>query len=242
MQYPSVSLVIPLFNEAERLDNLFQSLDSFSIGWKGEFHIILVDDGSADETAINIQANQVFNRLQEQAQITLLRQQNTGKGGALQTGIQMAGDEYILTLDADMAAPPLQLIQWLTSRNGFHLREVLIGSRELPNSVIRENPLRKFVGNIFNMIIRVIVGLPYRDTQCGFKLYPRVIAQRVFADLQTPGWAHDVEILLRVNKLGCAIIEMPVTWSAMPGSKISVLRDSWKMFTDVIRIRRILRK
>jgi dolichyl-phosphate beta-glucosyltransferase len=96
---------------------------------------------------------------------------------------------------------------------------------------------RKFVGNIFNFIIRNMVGLRISDTQCGFKLYPKEAAKQLFAKLQTMGWAHDVELLKRANLLGYAIIEMPITWNAIEGSKINVLSDSWNMFWEVVKIR-----
>ena len=236
MQFPSISLIIPCYNEAVRIPLLFQGLRDFDTQWKGAYEVIIVDDGSNDGTDLVIQSNPFYADLKAQNKINLLQQPNTGKGGALQLGIAHASKDFMLTLDADMATSPITLVRWLEMRNSFSAKEVLIASRELKNSNVSDSIKRKFVGNIFNSIIRLTVKLNITDTQCGFKLYPAHVAQQVFASLQTKGWAHDVEILAHANFLGYAIIEMPITWRAVEGSKIDVLRDGWKMFWEVIRI------
>jgi len=235
MESPFLSLVIPCYNEANRIDLLMRGLDEFKQQWDTTFEILLVDDGSTDQTMEKLKQHASYPLLA--SYIKILSQSNTGKGGALQHGVSMASGEYILTLDADMATKPIELIQWRAKRKAFYPREILIGSRELNNSQVHDLGYRKFVGNIFNLIIRTIVGLRISDTQCGFKLYPREAAKQLFASLQTMGWAHDVELLKRANLLGYAIIEMPITWNAIEGSKINVLADSWNMFWEVVKIR-----
>ena len=235
MESPFLSLVIPCYNEANRIDLLMRGLDEFKQQWDTTFEILLVDDGSTDQTMEKVKQHASYPLLA--SYIKILSQSNTGKGGALQHGVSMASGEYILTLDADMATKPIELIQWRAKRKAFYPREILIGSRELNNSNVHDLGYRKFVGNIFNLIIRTIVGLRISDTQCGFKLYPKEAAKQLFASLQTMGWAHDVELLKRANLLGYAIIEMPITWNAIEGSKINVLADSWSMFWEVVKIR-----
>jgi dolichyl-phosphate beta-glucosyltransferase len=235
MEAPFLSLVIPCYNEANRIDLLMQGLDEFKQQWDTTFEILLVDDGSTDQTMQILQQHNSYEHLAPY--ITILTQRNTGKGGALRHGVAKANGDYILTLDADMATKPTELIQWRTKRKSFYPREILIGSRELNNSQVHDLGYRKFVGNIFNFIIRNMVGLRISDTQCGFKLYPKEAAKQLFAKLQTMGWAHDVELLKRANLLGYAIIEMPITWNAIEGSKINVLSDSWNMFWEVVKIR-----
>jgi len=238
MQMPSVSLVIPCFNEEARIERMFEGIQQFVTVWESDFEVIIVDDGSTDRSSEFIPNNPVFIALNRKGQIRYIEQENTGKGGALKKGVAISSYDFILTLDADMAAAPIQLLEWLFIRKMFHPHEILIGSRELKTSVISEITYRKFVGNIFNFIIRKATGLSIRDTQCGFKLYPSEIAKILFSILQTKGWAHDVELLVNGNKLGCSIVEMPIIWNAIEGSKIRVLRDSLRMFKDVMEIRK----
>ncbi|MCC7030699.1 MAG: hypothetical protein IT257_10355, partial [Chitinophagaceae bacterium] len=123
-------------------------------------------------------------------------------------------------------------------KKSFATDEILIASRELAASLVQDSFKRKLLGNIFNFMIRKAVKLNISDTQCGFKLYPVLIAKKIFAALNTPGWAHDVELLLKARQQGCKITEMPVTWNAIEGSKIEVLRDGWRMFWEVMKIRK----
>lgn len=230
-----MSLVIPCYNEANRVKLLFQGIQDFKNQWQGEFEVIIVDDGSSDDTARYIQEHTCFVELCRQGKIQLIRQVNMGKGAALRTGILAAKHEYSLTLDADMAAAPTELIEWQKSR-AFQASQLLIGSRELNANDVKDHWHRKFIGNVFNLLIRLIAGLKIRDTQCGFKLYPTELGQQLFRELQTNGWAHDVEILKRAKKKGIPIIEMPLHWEAVDGSKINIVTDSLQMFVEVCRI------
>lgn len=232
---PSISIVIPMYNESARVDLMLQGLREFVDQWQNDTEIILVDDGSDDDTITTIKSHSAYKQLAET--ISILSQSNTGKGGALKLGVSRASKEYTLTIDADMACSPLVLIHWLALKSRFYAKEVLIGSREHVDSDVLDSPKRKVVGNVFNKIIRLVTGMHYRDTQCGCKLYPTPVAKDLFVALRTMGWAHDVELLLRANRLGCAIVEMPIVWRAVPGSKINVWKDSLLMFWEVIRIR-----
>ena len=234
MNYPYVSLVIPCYNEGARLGRLWQGLTAFAAQWPGRFDVVLVDDGSTEGDLREIEGMPGYMAMADKIQ--LIRQKNTGKGGALKCGVMVAQGDYILTLDADMAAEPIELVRWWERRSGFFEREIFIGSRELPQSEVQDSYVRRVVGRIFNGLIRLMTGLPYKDTQCGFKLYPRGLAVTLFSALRTMGWAHDVELLLRANRAGYAIVQMPLRWTAVEGSKISVMRDSVVMFKEVIRI------
>lgn len=234
MPYPFVSLVIPCFNEAGRLVLLLQGLEAFAAAWPADWEAIVVNDGSTDGTEDRLRETLQGHPLARH--IHILSQANTGKGGALKTGVNAAQGEYLLTLDADMATRPSELLHWWEKRKGFSPREVLIGSRELPQSDVLDIGYRRFIGHVFNRVIRIVTGLPIRDTQCGFKLYSAAAARTLFTALRTTGWAHDVELLKRANRAGYAIVEMPVHWRAIDGSKIRVLRDSCVMFAEVLRI------
>lgn len=239
MLYPFVSLVIPCYNEAERVPLLFSGLQEFQHAWLGKMEVILVDDGSTDATADYIQTHPLFIALQSEHKIHLIQQKNQGKGAALKAGVQLAKGDFVLTLDADMATRPIELLNWLKWKQTFSTQEILIGSRELKTSDVKDLDHRKWIGNVFNLIIQKLTHLDMQDTQCGFKLYPMAIAKPLFENLQTTGWAHDVELLVKAKRMGCPIMEMPITWKAIPGSKINIWKDSIIMFFEVLRISRM---
>jgi Glycosyltransferases involved in cell wall biogenesis len=198
------------------------------------YEFIIVDDGSQDNFLEQFKKNKDFENIENYT--TILLQTNQGKGAALANGVRQATGDFILTLDADMATSPLELLQWETINKELSQQEIWIGSREHPQSNVKDSIKRKLIGLIFNRIIRLLTGLKINDTQCGFKLYPASAAKLLFASLQTKGWAHDVELLLRAKRQHILIKEMPITWRAVAGSKINILRDSIKMFVEVWKI------
>ena len=215
---------------------MFAGVRSFINKWSGTLEVVIVNDGSRDNTERRIRDNSVF---KENSHIfKLVSQSNTGKGGALRNGASVANGDFILTLDADMASPPEELLSWmkLMDNNKPDNHTIYIGSREHEDSIITKKGNRKFIGNVFNTMIRAFSPLRIRDTQCGFKLYPAPIAKYLFADLHTLGWAHDVEILYKAQLDKVQIKEMPLNWHAVEGSKIMVLRDGIKMFIELITI------
>jgi len=227
-----VSLVIPCYNESQRVPLLVNALKKFDQKWKGEYETIIIDDGSSDDTVKKIQDANL-----PHCEVLSLKE-NAGKGAALQRGVAMATGTHILTLDADMATAPLEIANWLRqlSDKTFSDNEILIGSREHPDSEIRGEPTRRLMGIVFNFIIQLFTSLKLKDTQCGFKLYPAAIAKKLFKDLRVKGWAHDVELLYKADLQGVPIRSMPVTWKDVEGTKISPLRDSFKMFFQTLFI------
>ncbi|MEZ5045524.1 MAG: glycosyltransferase [Chitinophagaceae bacterium] len=240
MNFPFISLIIPCYNESMRVHLLYDGLDEFAAQWKGAWEAIIVDDGSKDDTATRLKEHNTFSKYINH--IHIISQSNKGKGGALQKGIEHAKGNFVLTLDADMAARPIELLKWQERQNGFKENELLIASRELNESIVDKIPHRKFIGNVFNFLIQSMTGLRLKDTQCGFKLYETELAKNLFSKLQTKGWAHDVEILCKAQKKGIAIHSMPVRWKAIEGSKINVIKDSFKMFLELLAIRQIIRR
>lgn len=250
---PQLSLVIPHYNEADRLHLMEEGLAEMAQA-SGEYNVevLLVDDGSKDATWEGIQkiASEFANKHGKPEggfQIRCLQQlPNGGKGVALQKGIQEAKGNWILTLDADMAAHPEELLKWQDSGkvnvNAVDVDMVSIGSREHPESTVIDPSGRRFMGHAFNLITRLLSGLPMKDTQCGFKLYPAGLAKEVFAELVNTGWAHDVEVLMRIRKRGIPIQSLPIHWKAVDGSKVNPLTDSFKMFFALLEIRRAIRR
>ncbi len=238
MQYPSVSLIIPCYNESIRVAKMIDGFKEFIATWHGLFEIIIIDDGSTDDTVSLIKNNLLYKNLLADNKIQLIQQTNTGKGGALQKGITAASLDFVLTVDADMATHPVEIMNWrLQNKATFARDTICIASRTLAASKLILISNRRSSGKLFNTIVRIITNLPFKDTQCGFKLYPRAIAQQLFANLRTKGWAHDVEILLQANKQSIPVIEMPITWNERDASKINVLRDGMKMLWEVMKMR-----
>ncbi len=230
-----LTIVVPCYNESDRIGLMYAGLDSFIGEWEGFLEIIIVNDGSKDNTADLLVAHDVYKKYSKI--ITVVSQANTGKGGALKNGVLKANGNYILTIDADMATPPGELLNWLEMWNGDPgLETIYIGSREHKDSTITKTGNRKFVGNIFNLIVRTISPLKIMDTQCGFKFYPADDGKRIFGTLKTYGWAHDVEILYKAYLDKIKIVEMPLDWHAVEGSKINVVVDGIKMLFEILSI------
>ena len=236
--HPRLSLVIPLYNEQRQLPILQEGLHEFAAAWTAQsspqpYELLLIDDGSTDQTPLLLP--QLATRFQADPLVTctvLTHPRNTGKGAALKTGVLAATGSWILTLDADMATRPIQVLYW-QQQEWVDLEQadtqIWIGSREHPDSQVSDASSRRFIGRIFNGLIRPVCQLPLRDTQCGFKLYPGAVAHEVFSQLVEVGWAHDIEILLRAQRRGYDIRSVPVAWTAGQESKIRVWRDAPRM-------------
>lgn len=235
---PDVSLVIPCYNEAKRIHILTAALKELEQHHTFNFEVLVVDDGSTDTTVALMQQDAFLNEMQAKGKFNLIiAAANGGKGAALRLGVLAAKGNYILTLDADMSTHPLQLEKWRDSLGGhFNNKEILIGSRPHPQSKLQEKASRKFIGIIFNFYVRMFSELTVKDSQCGFKFYPADIAKQLFGTMKVMGWAHDVEILYKAQLLGYKITEMPVVWDVRDNSKVSVVRDSVKMFFQILKI------
>jgi glycosyltransferase involved in cell wall biosynthesis len=238
MLHPSISLVIPCYNEQDRIANMWLGISNFIKVWTGDFEIIIVNDGSNDATEKLILSDAIYISLLPEKKILYVLQENLGKGAALQNGVKNASKDFILTLDADMATEPIEILQWLQiSDKIFSNNTITIASRTLPESKLVLISGRRKTGNIFNYLVRLKTGLDLKDTQCGFKLYPNAIAKKLFNSLQTVGWAHDVEILQKAKMENYSILEMPILWNEKNASKINVVRDGIKMLWDVMRLK-----
>ncbi len=238
-----ISLIIPCYNEFHRINLLVNGLQEWAKGWTGKSEIIIVDDGSSDATSDAIHQNKEIQKIQDSIPVKIISYEvNRGKGYALKQGMEAASGDFILTLDADMSARPLALLKWLTLLNHpFTDHTIYIGSREDPESQVKDRQGRRIAGRTFNFIIRVLTPLKMHDTQCGFKLYPKPIAKNLFRSLQTIGWAHDVEILYRALQNQIEIVSLPLNYKVEQGTKINMLKDSYLMFLQVWKIRKLLR-
>lgn len=200
----------------------------------GNTEILVVDDGSRDDTAETV--TQIA-RLHPN--VKLLRNPgNRGKGYSVRHGMMHAEGEWILFSDADLSAP-IEELEKLFHAIDSGDAAVAIGSRALDRKLIgvHQSWMRENAGRFFNLCMRAIVGLDFWDTQCGFKLFRRDAARDVFSRQRIDGFGFDVEALYIAHRLGYRIVEVPVRWNHVEGTKVDMFGDSSRMFGDLLRIR-----
>lgn len=228
-----LSLVIPLYNEVKRFPRMVQTLRKFEEQWTMPYEVLLVNDGSKDDTLKLLQEE--FGKAPVEGQLANYRivnqEKNAGKGAALKRGIAEAEGDHLLTLDADMACSPSSLLSWLNKLPGktFEDNTIYIGSREHEGSVIEADGNRRILGRLFNGWVQFLTGSNSKDTQCGFKLYPKELGQWLFEKMAAKGWAHDVEVLHQAGLYDVPVVEMPIKWQEVDDSKVSVWSDGIKM-------------
>jgi dolichyl-phosphate beta-glucosyltransferase len=230
----TLSIVVPAFNEERRLpstlDVIFAWMDD---GPFRDAEVLVVDDGSADTTAALVES-----RVATEPRLRLIRNPgNRGKGYAIRHGMLEAKGDWILFSDADLSAPIGELPKLLAAA-GERGAAIAIGSRALDRSLIgiHQSQWREISGIFFNQIMRLITGLPFADTQCGFKLFGRDAARRVFPLQRLDGFSFDVEDLFIARQLGIPTIEVPVRWNNVEGTKVGMAQGI-ASFLDLIRIR-----
>jgi dolichyl-phosphate beta-glucosyltransferase len=230
----SLSIVIPAYNEEHRLpQTLRQLLDWLGRGTFSFCELIVVDDGSSDGTARVVEDFAKAN-----ACVRLARNPgNRGKGYAVRHGMLEAKGEWILYSDADLSTP-IEEIEKLCHAARELSAAIAIGSRALDRTLVEvhQPALRELSGRFFNLVMRVVTGLPFSDTQCGFKLYRADAAQRIFSRQKQDGFSFDVEDLLIAKKLGVRAVEVPVRWANVEGTKVR-LSQGMKSFVDLVKIR-----
>jgi glycosyltransferase involved in cell wall biosynthesis len=193
--------------------------------------VLVVENGSQDGT---LAIAQEF--IREMPRLRVLKEEERGKGRAVQRGMLEARGDYRFMCDADFSMPVDQINRFLPP--AIRGVDIAIASREAPGAVrYNEPPYRHFVGRIFNSLIRLIALPGLQDTQCGFKCFRGPAAEDLFRRQTIPGWSFDVEVLFVARLLGYKIQELPIPWYFNPDSKVSVLRDSTRMALDLFRIR-----
>jgi dolichyl-phosphate beta-glucosyltransferase len=227
----TLSIVIPAYNEERRLpatlDRILAYREASPVPMA---EILVVDDGSRDGTAAVIQAKGGIVRL-------VSNPGNRGKGYAVRNGMLAAKGDWILSTDADLSAPIEELGKLIAAARRENA-VVAIGSRALDRKLVKVHQpmMREVSGRAFNIVMRLVTGLPFRDTQCGFKLFRGDAALEIFSRQIEEGFSFDVEDLLIAHALGLRSIEVPVEWSNVEGTKVS-LAQGMKSFADLLRIR-----
>lgn len=240
MPQPFLSIVIPAYNEQARLGPSLSAVLAWAKKSSRQVELIVVDDGSSDDTA-GVARNRTDGSGVDAT--VLVNERNRGKGFSLRRGVLSARGDLVLLTDADLSTPIEEADRLIEHMTGMG-RGIVIGSRALRTSKVEvhQNPMRELMGRIFNRLVRLLTGLPFRDTQCGFKLMTRRDVAPIFQKARIDGFSYDVEILYVAVRRGVPVKEVAVSWRNAPGSKVGILTDPLKMLADVARVRRWYRQ
>ena len=229
---PDLSVVIPSYNEELRLPGTLDRIATYLQTYSGAAEVLVVDDGSKDRTAAVAESYR--------GKIPSLRvvsnKVNRGKGYSVRHGMQEARGRIALFTDADLSAPIEEAGKLIAALEN---NDVAIGSRAMDRSLItvHESRFREFAGIIFNKIVRIILWLPFVDTQCGFKAFRRENCGVIFEQQRIERFGFDPELLYLARHHGLRTVEIPVRWGHSAATKVSMFRDSIQMFMDVFTVR-----
>ena len=223
-------MIIPAYNEAKRLPPTLGAIRRFLDGWGRPYEILVVDDGSTDETAAR--AREAGGK----ALTLLVNGRNRGKGHSVRRGMLAATGEVRLMTDADLSTPIEEFPRLLSRLDDGH--EIAIGSRALPESrvEVRQPWYRESLGRFFNLLVRLLALPGLHDTQCGFKLFTAAAARLAFEPARLDGFSFDVETLFIARRRGLKIAEVPVTWRNDAATRVGLARGG-QAFLDLLRIR-----
>lgn len=237
MDRPEYSIIVPAFNEQERLAASIPLIMDHVRAHAPSTEIIVVDDGSSDETAS--QAAEIFAARPDISSRVIRYEQNKGKGFAVRTGLKAAAAPIAIFTDADLSTPIDEMSKLAGPIESGNI-DVAFGSRALDRSLIgTHQPWRREQGGkVFNLIVRALTGMPFWDTQCGFKAFNMEKFRPLLDLMLIDRFGFDVEFLYVARRNGLDLAEIPVRWNNDERSKVSVVRDSIRMFDEVRQIRR----
>ena len=233
MAHPQLSIVIPAYNESARIEATLASVLECVETRHWDAEILVVDDGSTDSTAAIVQKWMARN-----PHLHLVKNPgNRGKGYSVRNGLLQAAGNIVMFTDADLSAPIEEAELLIEAIDAG--ADVAIGSRWLDKQkqTVYQPLYRRFFGRCFNWVTRKVIGLPFKDTQCGFKAFRRDTAQTIFRLQTIERWGFDPEILFIARKLKYTIVDVPVTWGHDERSRISYLKDGMKMLEEMGQIR-----
>ena len=227
------SLVIPAYNESDRIRPTLDKMLRYIAEQRWDAEIVVVDDGSRDDTAEVIRGYE-----REHPEVRLVQNPgNRGKGFSVRNGMLHARGDICLFSDADLSSPITEAQKLLDAIAAG--ADIAIGSRWLRAELQTERQpfYRQAFGRIFNLLLRVVLGLRFKDTQCGFKAFRREAAQRIFPLQRIERWGFDPEILFLAHRMGMRVVEVPVLWAHSEGTRLHPFRDGIRMGVEILRIR-----
>jgi dolichyl-phosphate beta-glucosyltransferase len=233
---PDISIVIPAYREAVRLPRTLEEVARFAGESRLRIEVLIVVERSRDDTLGIAQrfaaAHPGFAAIDHGGPY--------GKGRAVRTGMLRARAPLVFFMDADLSVPLADVSLFMQHFRAHPEVDVLIGDRQHAQSdiAVRQTWVRERMGQTFNVLLRALTGVPWRDTQCGFKAFRLRAAREIFQRQTLDGFAFDVEVLLLAARLGFRIESRPVTWRNSPDSKVRIVRDSLRMLRDAWALRR----
>jgi glycosyltransferase involved in cell wall biosynthesis len=236
IRVPDLSVIIPAYNEASRLPRTLERVGDWVQRKRAvaglEIEILVVDDGSTDGTPEVVREWQ--RRLDGLRLVS--NGSNRGKGYSVRHGMREAQGRIALFTDADLSAPIEEVAKLMIA---LEEADVAIGSRAVDRRLIEshQSVAREMAGRVFNGMVRLMTGVRFHDTQCGFKAFRMKRARILFEQQRIEDFGFDPELLFLARRHGLTAVEVPVRWAHDPGSKVRMLRDSLRMFWDLVRVR-----
>ena len=234
MEPPVLSIVIPAYNEAERIEQTLETVRGYLRSQPLRAEVLVVNDGSRDRTGPLVAAC-----ARHWSDLRLVdNPRNLGKGFSVRNGALEARGKVVLISDADLSAP-IEEMPKLIDPILSGKRDLTLGSRALDRSLIgiRQSAFREVAGRLFNGLVQFLTGLPYRDTQCGFKAFRRELMLPVLARQRIAGFGFDPEILFLARARGLRLEEIPVRWNHAEGTRVRLFQDGFKMIFGLLLIR-----
>jgi len=226
-----LSVVIPCYNEARRLPESLTRVLVYCDGIGKPYEVILIDDGSTDHTLCYM--SQAGRRCPAIKVVGF--RSNGGKGRAVAEGVRVSTGASVLFTDADLSTPIEEVVKLQRALEAG--ADVAFASRAAPGArELNRVAYRRVMGRLFNLLVQAFLLPGFRDTQCGFKLFRGTVARELFANLQTDGFAFDVEVLLRARRAGYRVEEVPVHWVDSDSTTVSPVRHALQMVRDVLRL------
>ena len=238
MSRPYLTIIIPAYNEAQRIPHSLTKIATFLRGQSYSTEILVIENRSTDHTSAVVRAFVQTVSATDPFTLELLHSA-PGKGAAVKTGMLEGKGDYLFICDADLSMPIEEIAKFLPPEQEPGGYDVAIASREIAGAVRYNEPFyRHLMGRVFNYVVRKLIIPGIEDTQCGFKMFTREAAAQVFPDQTIHGWGFDPEVLYISHIRGLHLIEVPINWHYMAESRINPLVDTIKMVREVLRIRR----
>jgi dolichyl-phosphate beta-glucosyltransferase len=227
---PLISLIIPAYNEENRLPRALEQVFTFLEKQSFPFEVVVVENGSTDRT---LEIANAF--AADRPNLLVIHEETKGKGIAIKRGVLAAHGEYRFLCDTDLSMPIEEILKFFPPQlDDF---DVAIGSREAQGSIRYDEPsYRHWGGRMVNLLIRMLILPGFQDTQCGFKCFRAESTLPLFEQQTIYGWSFDIELLYLARKRKLRIKEVPINWYFDPESKVNAVRDALKMISDIFRI------